>query len=93
MTDERYESGEEGHKQVQRGRPENYIVNIRLNEKPQESMNKFNQFLYTPTLASKLGKIVYAKVFNDGNLLVRCANEEQAEKTLRLKEENLVVKE
>lgn len=40
----------------------------------------------TTALVSKIWEILYAKVLNDGNLLVRCANEEQVENALNLKE-------
>lgn len=49
-------------------------------------MKKINPFILTTTLANKIGEILYAKVLNDGNLLVRCVDEEQLEKALSLKE-------
>ena len=48
-------------------------------------MKKINPFVLT-TLASRIGEIQYAKLLNDGNLLVRCVNEEQLEKAFKLKE-------
>ncbi|XP_056270945.1 uncharacterized protein LOC130194087 [Pseudoliparis swirei] len=49
-------------------------------------MKKISPFVLTTALANKIGEIMYAKVLSDGNLLVRCANEEQLEKALGLKE-------
>ena len=49
-------------------------------------MKKINPFVLTTNLASKIGEIQYAKVLNDGNLLVRCNSEEQIDKALRLKD-------
>ena len=74
------------HEQIQRERTEKCIVIIRFNEKGQVSMKKINPFVLTTALASRVGEIIYAKILNDGNLLVRCANEEQLEKALNLKE-------
>lgn len=43
-------------------------------------------FMLTTALGSKIGDIQFAKVLTDGNLLVTCANKEQVEKALKLKE-------
>ena len=83
---ERAESEEEVHEQIQRERTEKCIVMIRFSEKGQESMKKINPFVLTTALASKIREIIHAKILNDGNLLVRYANEEQLEKALKLKE-------
>lgn len=49
-------------------------------------MKKINPFTLTTALANKIGEIIYGKVLNDGNLLIRCANENQVEKALKIKE-------
>ncbi len=49
-------------------------------------MKIINPFVLTKHLASKIGEILYAKVLNDGNLLVNCANEDQFEKAIKVKE-------
>ncbi len=48
-------------------------------------MKIINPFVLTKHLASKKGEILYAKVLNDGNLLVNCANEDQFEKAIKVK--------
>ncbi|XP_059813909.1 uncharacterized protein LOC132385715 [Hypanus sabinus] len=82
----RNDSGESSEskedEQVERGA----VVINGFNEKAQGHMKEMNPFVLTTTLANKVGEIVFAKVLNDGNLLVRCANEEQLEKALKLKE-------
>ncbi len=42
--------------------------------------------MLTTTLANKIGDIEYAKVLNDDNLLVRCADAVQLGKALKVKE-------
>jgi len=84
-NDEGSESEEEGHEQNKKEK-ENFIVIIRFNDKDQESLKIINPFVLTKHLASKIGEIVYAKVLNDGNLLVKCANEGQFEKAIKVKE-------
>lgn len=49
-------------------------------------MHKINPFMLTTTLAKKIGEIEYAKILNDGNLMVRCADAMQMEKALKVKE-------
>lgn len=80
------ESEEGEPEQTQRVRPEKFIAIIRFNEKGQENMKKINPFLLTTNLAGKIGEIQFAKVLNDGNLLVRCNSGEQIDKALKLKE-------
>lgn len=53
---------------------EKYEVIIRFNEKSQDVMKKVNLFALTLALANKIGQI--ARILNDGNLLVRCADAE-----------------
>ncbi len=71
-NDEISESEEEGYEQNKKEIHENFIVIIRFNDK--ENMKIINPFVLTKHLASKIGEILYAKVLNDGNLLVNCAN-------------------
>ncbi len=85
-NDEISESEEEGHEQNKKEIHENFIVIIRFNDKDQENMKIINPFVLTKHLASKIGEILYAKVLNDGNLLVNCANEDQFEKAIKVKE-------
>ena len=85
-NDERSEYDEEGHEQDQREIPEKYIVIMRFYEKAKENMKKINPFPLTTTLANKIGEIQYAKVRSDGNLLERCANDEQLKKALKTNE-------
>lgn len=80
------ESEEEGQAMIQKEREEKYVVIIRFNEKNQGSMKKVSPLVLTTTLANKIGDIEYAKVLNDGNLLVRCADAVQMEKALKVKE-------
>ncbi len=83
--DDGTESEEDGQITVQKEREEKFVV-IRFNEKNQGSMKKVNPLVLTTTLANKIGDIEYAKVLNDGNLLVRCADAVQMEKALKVKE-------
>lgn len=85
-NDEGSESEEEGQEQNKKEIQDNLIVIIRFNDKDQENMKIINPFVLTKHLASKIGEIVYAKVLNDGNLLVKCANEDQFEKAFKVKE-------
>ncbi len=85
-NDEISESEEEGYEQNKKEIHENFIVIIRFNDKDQENMKIINPFVLTKHLASKIGEILYAKVLNDGNLLVNCANEDQFEKAIKVKE-------
>lgn len=71
---------------VQKERNEEYIVIVRFNEKEQENMKRVNPFMLTTILAKKIGDIVYAKVLNDGNLMVKCADSKQLEIALKIKE-------
>lgn len=81
------DTGSEEEQEIpQKERNENYVVIIRFNEKNQESMKKVNPFMLTTTLAKKIGEIEYAKILNDGNLMVRCADAMQMEKALKVKE-------
>ncbi len=65
---------------IQRDSPDKYTVIVRFNEKSQSDMKKINPFTLTTALANKVGEIIFAKVLNDGNLLIRCENESQVEK-------------
>ncbi len=49
-------------------------------------MKKINPFTLTTAQANKVGEIIFAKVLNDGNLLIRCEYESQVEKALKMKE-------
>lgn len=49
-------------------------------------MKKVNLFVLTTTLANKIGIVLNVKVRNNGNLLLRCGDEEQLEKVVKLKE-------
>ena len=84
--DERYDSGEDEPEQDKRESAESFIVILRFNDKAQEIMKKLNPLVLTSTLAKVIGDIQYAKVLGDGNLLVKCANGEQVEKALKVKE-------
>ena len=84
--DERYDSGEDEPEQDKRESAESFIVILRFNDKAQEIMKKLNPLVLTYTLAKVIGDIQYAKVLGDGNLLVKCANGEQGEKALKVKE-------
>lgn len=85
-NDDGSESEEEGQEQNKKEIHDNLIVIIRFNDKDQENMKMINPFALTKHLASKIGEILYAKVLNDGNLLVKCANEVQFEKAFKVKE-------
>lgn len=85
-NDEISESEEEGQEQNKKEIHESFIVIIRFNDKDQENMKIINPFVLTKHLASKIGEILYAKVLNDGNLLVNCANKDQFEKAIKVKE-------
>lgn len=65
---------------------EKYEVVIRFNETNQEIIKKANPFGLTTSLANKIGQIEYAKILNDGNLLIRCADAGQMEKALKIKD-------
>lgn len=77
---------EKEQESVQKEIKEEYVVIVRFNEKDQENMKKVNPFMLTTILSKKIGDIVYAKVLNDGNLMVRCADAKQLEKALKIKE-------
>lgn len=49
-------------------------------------MKKVSPFVLTTTLANKIGEIEFAKILNDGNLLVRCADDGQMKKALNIKD-------
>lgn len=84
--EERSESEDDEIEGVQRDSPDKYTVIVRFNEKSQSDMKKINTFTLTTALANKVGEIIFAKVLNDGNLLIRCENESQVEKALKMKE-------
>lgn len=62
------------------------IAILRFNETAQGNMMKLNPILLTTVLANKIGDIKYAKVLNDGNLMVVCKDEAQLAKALKVKE-------
>lgn len=86
--DSRSESEDEGQNQTQGKREDKFIVIIRFNEKSQGSMKRTNPFLLTTTLTNKVGEIKYARILNDGNLLISCVDEKQMERALKIKEIN-----
>lgn len=65
---------------------EKYEIVIRFNEKNQELMKKVSPFVLTTTLANKIGETEFAKILNDGNLLVKCADAGKMEKALKIKD-------
>lgn len=71
---------------MQSVRQEKFTAIIRFNEKGGENMKTVNPLLLPTALAAKMEEIQYAKVLNDGNLLVRCNSEEQSDKASKLKE-------
>ncbi|KAI2657271.1 Arginine--tRNA ligase [Labeo rohita] len=65
---------------------EKYEVVIKFNVKNQENMKKVNPFVLTTSLVNKIGEIEFAKILNNGNLLVRCADVGQMERALKIKD-------
>lgn len=49
-------------------------------------VSKINPLKLTKIINKDIGNVEFAKVLSDGNLLVGCNNEEQANKTLKIKE-------
>lgn len=76
---------------MQSVRQEKFTAIIRFNEKGGENMKTVNPLLLPTALAAKMEEIQYAKVLNDGNLLVRCKSEEQTDKALKEIGKNKVV--
>lgn len=83
--DEDSESDEERQESLYK-EIEKYEVVIRFSEKSQAIMKKVSPFVLTSTLANKIGEIEFAKILNDGNLFVRCANAGQMDKALKIKD-------
>lgn len=71
---------------MQSMRREKFTAITRFNEKGREHVKTVNPLLLPTALAAKMEEIQYAKVLNDGNLLVRCNSEEQSDQALKLKE-------
>lgn len=65
---------EEKKEQDQRERHEKLTIIIRFNEKAQGHMRRINLFMLTTAAVREAGEIVYAKVLNYANLLIKTAN-------------------
>lgn len=78
--------GERGERVEQRDDVGKKVVIVRFGEEEQKRMRAANPLKLSKELSLKLGEVDFAKVLPDGNLLISCKNELQAEKARGMKE-------